>query len=130
MGANGIQNGIVLEIDTYQNGAAEGDIANDHGQIWVSSNQSGAGLLTTAADLGQLEDNVWREVVITWNFTTKTLSYTVGGINAGSYTFPASTPITSYFGGASKVFLVIPHQQEVQSTNRVFVLQISALNYL
>ncbi|WP_148084634.1 MULTISPECIES: lectin-like domain-containing protein [Chryseobacterium] len=104
MGANGIQNGIVLEIDTYQNGAAEGDIANDHGQIWVSSNQSGAGLLTTAADLGQLEDNVWREVVITWNFTTKTLSYTVGGINAGSYTFPASTPITSYFGGASKVF--------------------------
>lgn len=104
MGASGIQNGIVLEIDTYQNGVAEGDIANDHGQIWVSSNQSGAGLLTTAADLGQLEDNVWREVVITWNFTTKTLSYTVGGVNAGSYTFPVSNPITSYFGGASKVF--------------------------
>lgn len=104
MGANGIQNGIVLEIDTYQNGVAEGDIANDHGQIWVSSNQSGAGLLTTAADLGQLEDNVWREVVITWDFTIKTLSYTVGGVSAGTYTFPASNPITSYFGGASKVF--------------------------
>lgn len=105
MGAQGIANGIVLEIDTFDNGAGTvGDIANDHGQIWVSSNQSGAGLLTTAADLGELEDGAWKAVVISWNFQTKTLSYTVGGINAGTYTFPASNPITSYFGGTSSVY--------------------------
>ncbi|KFC18013.1 lectin-like domain-containing protein [Epilithonimonas lactis] len=105
MGARGIANGIVLEIDTFENaGEGVGDIANDHGQIWVSSNQAGAGLLTAAADLGELEDGTWKAVVINWNFQTKTLSYTVGGINAGTYTFPASTPITSYFGGASKVY--------------------------
>ncbi|MCW3168669.1 cadherin-like domain-containing protein [Chryseobacterium sp. 09-1422] len=105
MGARGIANGIVLEIDTYNNSPDNvGDIANDHGQIWVSSNQSGAGLLTAAADLGELEDGTWKAVVINWNFQTKTLSYTVGGINAGTYTFPTTNPITSYFGGASKVF--------------------------
>lgn len=104
IGARGIANGIVLEIDTYDNGTGVGDIANDHGQIWVSSNQSGAGLLTTATDLGNVEDGLYHNIVVNWNFATKTLSYTLDGINAGIYTFPAGTPITSYFGDVSKVY--------------------------
>ena len=104
IGARGIANGIVLEIDTFNNGTGVGDIANDHGQIWVSSNQSGAGLLTTATDLGNVEDGLYHNIVVNWNFATKTLSYTLDGINAGIYTFPAGTPITSYFGGVSKVY--------------------------
>ncbi|MDQ1097696.1 MULTISPECIES: L-type lectin-domain containing protein [Chryseobacterium] len=104
LGALGIQNGIVLEVDTYDNGTGVGDIPNDHGQIWASASQSGANLLTTAVDLGNVEDNTWRSVVITWDFPTKKLSYTVGGVLAGAYTFPSSNPITSYFGGASKVY--------------------------
>ena len=104
IGALGIANGIVLEIDTYNNGTGVGDIANDHGQIWVSSNQSGTGLLTTATDLGNVEDGLYHNIVVNWNFATKTLSYTLDGINAGIYTFPAGTPITSYFGGVSKVY--------------------------
>ncbi|MFC0342988.1 L-type lectin-domain containing protein [Epilithonimonas hispanica] len=104
IGARGIANGIVLEIDTFNNGTGVGDIANDHGQIWVSSNQSGAGLLTTATDLGNVEDGLYHNIVVNWNFATKTLSYTLDGINAGTYTFPAGTPITSYFGGVSKVY--------------------------
>lgn len=104
IGALGIQNGIVLEVDTYDNGTSVGDIPNDHGQIWASASQSGANLLTTAVDLGNVEDNVWRTVVITWDFPTKRLSYTVGGIVAGTHTFPSSNPITSYFGGVSNVY--------------------------
>jgi len=104
LGAQGIANGIVLEIDTYDNGSTFGDIVNDHGQIWVSNNQTSTGFLTTASDLGNLENGVNHNVVINWNFTTKTLSYTVDGINAGSYTFPAGNPITGYFGGVSKVY--------------------------
>ncbi|KQS91633.1 L-type lectin-domain containing protein [Chryseobacterium sp. Leaf394] len=104
LGALGIANGIVLEVDTYDNGTGVGDIPNDHGQIWVSTNQTGAGLLTTARDLGNVEDGVWRTVVITWDFPTKRLQYTVGGIVAGSYVFPASNPITSYFGNVSNVY--------------------------
>lgn len=104
IGARGIANGIVLEIDTYNNGTGVGDIANDHGQIWVSSNQSGAGLLTTATDLGNVEDGAYHNIVVNWNIDTQTLSYTLDGINAGTYTFPQNTPITSYFGGVSKVY--------------------------
>ena len=104
IGALGIQNGIVLEVDTYDNGTAVGDIPNDHGQIWASASQSGANLLTTAVDLGNVEDNVWRAVQITWDFPTKKLSYTIGGILAGTYTFPPSNPIVNYFGGASRVY--------------------------
>jgi hypothetical protein len=104
IGAIGIQNGIVLEVDTYDNGPGVGDIPNDHGQIWASASQSGANLLTTAVDLGNVEDNVWRPVIITWDFPTKRLSYTVGGILAGAYTFPSNNPITNYFGGVSNVY--------------------------
>ena len=104
IGARGIANGIVLEIDTFNNGTGVGDIANDHGQIWVSSNQSGAGLLTTATDLGNVEDGAYHNIVVKWNVDTQTLSYTLDGINAGTYTFPQNTPITSYFGGVSKVY--------------------------
>lgn len=104
IGAQGIANGLVLEIDTYFNEGTFGDIVNDHGQIWMASNQTATGFLTTATDLGNLEDGAYHNVVITWNSTTKNLSYTVDGINAGLYTFPAANPITSYFGGASKVF--------------------------
>lgn len=103
IGAQGIANGIVLEIDTYDNGPVLGDISNDHGQIWTSADQVN-GMLTTAVDLGNLEDGAWHTVVVTWDFPSKTLSYTVSGVLAGSYTFPDATPITSYFGGASKVY--------------------------
>lgn len=104
IGAQGIANGIVLEIDTYNNGTGVGDIGNDHGQIWVANNQSGAGLLTTAKDLGNVEDGAYHNIVVNWNIDTQTLSYTLDGINAGAYTFPQNTPITSYFGGVSKVY--------------------------
>ncbi|QXP64059.1 T9SS type A sorting domain-containing protein [Polaribacter sp. HaHaR_3_91] len=104
LGALDIENGIVLEIDTYDNGSGAGDISDDHGQIWVADNQAGAGFLTSAISLGNVEDGTWKEVVITWNATTKNLSYTVGGTTAGSYTFPTSNPVTSYFGGVSNVY--------------------------
>ena len=82
----GIKNGIALELDTYQNDQATfGDIANDHGQIWLTANQR-TGQLTTPVDLGELEDGQWKTVIVNWNATTKTISYTVNGILAGTYT--------------------------------------------
>ena len=82
----GIKKGIALELDTYQNDQATfGDIANDHGQIWLTANQR-TGQLTTPVDLGELEDGQWKTVIINWNATTKTISYTVNGTVAGTYT--------------------------------------------
>ena len=104
IGALNIANGIVLELDTWDNGSTVGDIVDDHGHIWDSDNQTNSGFLSTAVSLGNIEDGAWHNVVITWNFATKTLSYTVGSILAGTHTFTASTPITSYFGGVSMVY--------------------------
>lgn len=98
MGAQNIANGLVLELDTYDNGLGVGDITADHGQIWDSDNQ-GTGL-TTAVALGQLENNAYHPVVVTWNAATQTLSYTVDGITAGTLT--TANFATTYFG-ASKV---------------------------
>lgn len=107
IGASGIANGIVLELDTFDNSfggtitTTTGDIAADHGMIWDTDNQAGAGLLSTAVALPNLEDGNYHDVIITWNHTTQTISYTLDGITAGSYT---GDLINNYFGGASKVY--------------------------
>ena len=101
IGARGIANGIVLELDTYNNGTSLGDIPSDHGQIWDSDNQTSTGFLTTAIALPNLENSAWHPVVINWNATTKTISYTVDGTNAGTYT---GDLVTNYFAGANKVY--------------------------
>ena len=101
IGARGIANGIVLELDTYNNGTGLGDISSDHGQIWDSDNQTSTGFLTTAIALPELENSTWHPVVINWNATTKTISYTVDGTNAGTYT---GDLVTNYFAGANKVY--------------------------
>ncbi|WP_109438678.1 Calx-beta domain-containing protein [Aquimarina sp. AU119] len=102
MGAQGIQNGIVLELDTWNNGPTpRGDIGADHGMIWDSDNQQGSGLLTTAISLGNLEDGNWHDITITWDSTTNTITYTVDGTTAGTLT---NDIINNYFGGNNLVF--------------------------
>lgn len=84
IGAGNIENGIVLELDTYAN---TGELAADHGHIWRSVDGPNIGSLTTPIGLPfNLEDGTWRTVVVSWNADTQTLSYTVSGILAGSYT--------------------------------------------
>ncbi|UOB18648.1 lectin-like domain-containing protein [Abyssalbus ytuae] len=99
MGAGGIVNGVVLEIDTWDNGAGLNDIPNDHTSIWDSDNQV-AGNLSPAINFGNLEDGNWHLVSVSWNASTQTLSYTVNGSFAGSYT---GDIINNYFGGAGYV---------------------------
>ncbi|MFD2591301.1 DUF6923 family protein, partial [Aquimarina hainanensis] len=98
IGALGIQNGIVLELDTFNNGGSTGDIVDDHGMIWDSDDQSIH--LSGAVSLGQLEDGAWHPVEVSWDFTTKTLVYKVDGITAGSYT---GDVVSNHFGGSNMV---------------------------
>lgn len=100
MGSQGIADGIVLELDTYYN-SSRGDITNDHGMIWDSDNQTGVGLLTTAVDLGNLEDGLWHDVQIIWNSATNTIAYYVDSNLAGSFT---NDIVTNYFGGENLVY--------------------------
>ncbi len=98
IGARGILNGIVLEIDTWDNNN-NGDINNDHTMIWESDNQANA--LTPTIDFGNIEDGLWHPVTITWDATTNTIQYTLDGIVAGTLT---SDLVTNFFGGNNLVF--------------------------
>ena len=99
IGARGIQNGVVLELDTYDN-TEDGYLepAADHGQIWKSSDQTA---ITSTVALPNLEDGAWHAVVVNWDSASQTLSYTVDGTLAGTYT---GNIVTNYFGGANKVY--------------------------
>ena len=99
IGAKGIQNGVVLELDTYSNTEAPPlDPAADHGQIWKSLDQTA---ITSTVALPNLEDGAWHAVVVNWDSASQTLSYTVDGTLAGTYT---GNIVTNYFGGANKVY--------------------------
>ncbi len=98
IGAAGIVNGIALEMDTYKNNSTTGDISANHGMIWdtdgapTNGNDSfipGVVSLTSAVSIGNVEDGNWHNVVVSWDATTSTLSYTVDGTNAGTYTHTA-----------------------------------------
>lgn len=97
LGAAGIQYGIALELDTWANGTTSMDIPDDHGMIWdtddsvvTSGEFSSFSNLTNAISLGNLEDGNWKNVEISWNAASRTLSYTVNGTNAGTYTHSGS----------------------------------------
>ncbi len=105
IGAKGIQNGIVLELDTYNNfndqnpGPLQEDIAEDHGHIWKSQDQAS---LSATTPLPNLEDGKWHNVEITWDVVAGVLSYTVDGTLAGTYTNP--NIVADIFGGEAKTY--------------------------
>jgi hypothetical protein len=103
LSAEGIQDGIVLEIDTYDNGVGfgNGDISADHTMIWDSDNQTGAGLLTSAIGFSNLEDGTWKTVSITWDAVAQTISYTLDGVTAGSFT---NDLVNNYFDSENLIY--------------------------
>ncbi|MGM9428227.1 DUF4347 domain-containing protein [Hydrogenophaga sp. MI9] len=80
LGAQGIVDGVVIEFDTYYNGAP--DLVNDHTAMWDSDNMSD--ILVGASDLGNIENGVWYPVTVTWTASTQTLSYSFNGVSMGS----------------------------------------------
>ncbi len=114
IGARDIKNGIVLELDTFNNGnnwngTIVGDISDDHGMIWDSDDNTASGILTSAVSLGNIEDGKWHDVYIYWDASSQTLKYTVqlgdGNIvTAGEHTFSNTGGISSYFGGVTNVW--------------------------
>lgn len=98
LGAQGIQNGILLELDTYTNTSDPGSPSGpDHGQIRQTATFAS---LTTPNSLPNLENGQWHDIVIDWNATTNTLIYTVNGVTAGALTRDF---ITNDFNGQNNV---------------------------
>ncbi|MBB4807702.1 putative repeat protein (TIGR01451 family) [Chryseobacterium defluvii] len=100
LGAAGIQNSIVLRLDTYAN-MDQGDPGYNYARL-----TSSVGGLTSAAPIPNAENGAWHEVVTYWSAPTKTLTFTYDGNQVASYTFPASGPrsIQSILGGGTKAY--------------------------
>ena len=93
----GIQNGIAIEFDTYDNnndGTPSPDIASDH----TNFRGTGVGFATAPVALPNIEDGAWHPVVVTWNATTQTLSYTFDGQARG---LPLTGDLATQFLGGS-----------------------------
>ena len=89
-GALGIEKGVAIAFDTFAN---LGEMADDHTDFFVTESGS---RLSDASALGQLEDGVYHIVIMRWDPSTSTLSYSVDGIS--------QTPLvvdlpTRYFAG-------------------------------
>ncbi len=97
LGLMSIVNGLGIAFDTYQN-ADRGDIVNDSASFADTD-----GLTQTARiDLGNLEDGLAKNIVVSWNAATQTLSYTLNGAAIGSVTDAAFA--ATYFGGSNYVY--------------------------
>ena len=114
IGAQGIQHGIVLEIDTYGNGDTG---ANDpmrgeddnHTDIWESDDPERVSLIggyrsyDNNGDL-YLEDGAYHDIVFTWVSTTGTLRFTVDGQPGGELSLGSMQSFSdAYFDGAQAV---------------------------
>ena len=111
MGAQGIQHGIVLEVDTYGNGNTGAQdplrgIDDDHMDIWDSDDNARATLIggyilyRNGGDT-DVEDGEYHEVVFSWVASTGTLSFTIDGLNGGSVsTGSAQSFVNTYFNGS------------------------------
>lgn len=100
-------NSFAIEFDTWQNNAGGGnrdlhDMANDHMAFMKNGQTDHAAAVNSivpAVSLGEIEDNLWHNVVINWNPATG-ISVTFDG--GAPMTMSAANVISS-FGGASSI---------------------------
>ena len=93
LGARGIENGVGIEFDTFNNGTF-GDIANDHTSFFATEDQA---TLSAVQDLGDIEDGLYHPVVVTWDSATQRIAYTMDGTPRGEFVEDISN---TRFGGA------------------------------
>jgi uncharacterized repeat protein (TIGR01451 family) len=101
IGAGGIQDGIAVEFDTFENAL---DIAADHATFWDTDQVTPNTTLRPDVPLGasgNIEDGLWHTIDISWNAATQTLSYVFDNVYNDSYT---DDLITNFFAGESNVY--------------------------
>lgn len=102
LGAGGIENAVVIEVDTWDNGGSQ-DIAEDHVAIWTSAGGEGspiAGPIAATLPASNIEDGSVHSMRITWDATTNTLEV--------------------YFDGALRLSVVDDFVTNVFGTSNVF----------
>jgi Bacterial lectin/Galactose oxidase-like, Early set domain len=101
LGAFGISDGLALEFDTHNNNGnpALGDIANDHSS-WIDTDTGTITGGSGALDHGNIEDNDWHTVSVSWDADSQTLQYVFDGQPGATLSGDLAS---LYFGGSSFV---------------------------
>jgi Bacterial lectin/Domain of unknown function (DUF1929) len=97
LGAIGMQNGLAIEFDTWQN-ASLNDPAYNHTAIIDTT--AGADL-TTPSDIGNITDGGWHQIGVRWDSQTHTLQYWVDGKLGGMLT---GDIVNQYLGGQTTAY--------------------------
>jgi Bacterial lectin/Domain of unknown function (DUF1929) len=92
LGAIGLQNGLAIEFNTYQNA---------HTEI-INTAAGPGGALTPATNLGNIVDGRWHQVDVTWDSQAQTLRYWVDGKLDGTLT---GNIATQYLGGQTTAYV-------------------------
>lgn len=107
MGYEGISPSLAMSIDTYNNGASDGDIFDDHvaimsnGSVEHFSADNLAGPVVALITGGNIEDGEWHTMRVTWNPTTQIINFFMDGAFRISYT---GDVINDIFGGDPNVY--------------------------
>lgn len=97
IGANGIANAVIIEFDTWNNGAGCGDIPNDHCSIDINGDVCTP--IFGPADLGNIEDGQPHTIRFVWDGSGAFQVFFDGNvILSGSYDF------SGVFGGGDVYF--------------------------
>ena len=90
LGLGGIANGVAIRFDTH---TGTGEPASDYAAIYDPDGS----FTSTRVPLANLENGVWRQVVVTWD-ASSALRYSIDGVEIGSV---AASTVTGLFGGAA-----------------------------
>lgn len=65
LGLDGIENGLAVEFDTWDNGTVDQDIPNDHLAVYATGDPDSP--FVPAVDLDELEDGTWHRATVRWD---------------------------------------------------------------
>lgn len=107
MGYEGISPSLAMSIDTYNNGANDGDIPQDHVAImsngsvehFTADNLAGPEIALVSG--GDIEDGQWHVMRVTWDPTTMVINFYMDGSLRTTYT---GDIINDIFSGDPNVF--------------------------
>ncbi|WP_308873452.1 SdrD B-like domain-containing protein [Thiothrix subterranea] len=84
----GISPSLVVELDTYHNiDAGWNDLSNDHLAVYLNGDgrhSANTNKLAAPVDLGNIENNAYHDLRVTWNPTSKTLTTYFDGVQRTS----------------------------------------------
>lgn len=102
LGAGGINNSLIVEFDTYNNGGPM-DISADHTALSINGNLNSPVTTPLRANFlsSNIEDGAWHNVRIVWNPGTRVFSVYFDNVFRFSYT---NDIINNLFGGNPMVY--------------------------